>query len=163
MGLIIIDTIKKRSKRILVAVDLNKGVDGRDGVEDIVVVEVGKLDKEKELFDLDFVVLAIHVYHLAVQCLGNADGGAASGQHIVKEGDVEGVALGNTGSNVAEAVENMVAAIFLLDLDIVQVAFAVGQLPFLRIGITFCTNEECVSSGEAKRNPRASTVATLGQ
>ena len=104
---------------------------GSDSVDAVVVVEVGELDEEEEFLHLDFVLMAIEGDGLAVEGFGYAYGGAARGENIVEEGDIEGVAFGNTGGDVAEALVDVVAAVLFLDGNIVEVAFVVGELAFL--------------------------------
>ena len=132
---------------ISVALYLDKRFDWRYGFQPCVVVEVGELDDEDELTHLDFVLLAVEHNTLAVERLGNACRGASRSQYIVEERQVERIALRLAGRNVRQTVEYVVGAIFL---------------PFLRVGTMFCTSFDWVSSGAAKRNPRASTVMTLG-
>ena len=114
--------------------DLDEGLDGGDGVDAGVVVEVGELDEEDELLDFDFVFLAVDGNALAVEVFGDAAGGAAGGEDVVEEGEVEGVTLGDAGGDVAEAVIDMVGAVFLHDLHVVKVALGEGQLAFLADG-----------------------------
>ena len=80
---------------------MDEGLDGGDGVDAGVVVEVGELDEEDEFLDLDFVLLAVDGDALAVEVFGDAAGGAASGEDVVEEGEVEGVALGDAGGDVS--------------------------------------------------------------
>ena len=102
----------------------------RNGVDAVVVVEVGEFDKEEKFLDLDLISFAIQVYHLAVEGFGNATSGAAGSEDVVEKGEIESVAFGNTGGDIAETVEYVVAAIFLHDFDIVEVAFVVRQFSF---------------------------------
>ena len=98
------------------------------------VIEVGELDEEEEFLHLDFVLTAVEGDGLAVEGFGYANGGAARSENIVEEGDIEGVAFGNTGGDVAETVVDVVAAVLFLDGNIVEVAFVVGELAFLAYG-----------------------------
>ena len=119
---------------VLFAFDFEEGVDGCDGVDALVVVEVGELDEEDKFLDLDLIFLAIDDDHLAVEGFGDAAGGAASGEDVVEESEIDSVALGLAGGNVGEAVVDMVGTVFLHYLHIVQVAFGVGELAFLADG-----------------------------
>lgn len=95
------------------------------------VVEAGKLDDVDELANLDLVFFAILVDNLAVEGFGDAYGGAASGENIVEESEVECVALGDTGGDVGKTVVDMVGTIFLHYLYVAEVTLGVGKLAFL--------------------------------
>ena len=109
-------------------------MDGRDGVDALMVVEVGEFDDEEELFDFDLILFAVETDDLVVEGIGDAAGGAAGGENVVEEGEVEGVAFGLTGGDVGEAVEDVVGAIFFFDGHAVEVALAIGELAFLADG-----------------------------
>ena len=116
------------------AFDFDEGVDGGDGVDALVVVEVGKLDEEDEFLDLDLILLAVDDDHLAVEGFGDAAGGAAGGEDIVEEGQIDGVTFGLAGCKVGEAVIDMVGSVFLHYRHVVQVALGVGELALLADG-----------------------------
>ena len=119
---------------MLFAVDLEEGVDGGDGVDALVVVEVGELDEEDKFLDADLVLLAVDDDHLTVKGFGDATGGAAGGEDVVEEGEVDGVAFGLAGGNVGKAVVDMVGTVFLHYRHVVKVALGVGELAFLADG-----------------------------
>ena len=130
-------------------------MDGRDGVDALMVVEVGEFDDEEELFDFDLILFAVEAYDLVVEGIGDAAGGAAGGEDVVEEGEVEGVAFGLTGSDVGEAVKDVVGAIFFFDGHAVEVALAIWELAFLadgdyvlhelRLGEEGCGEDEATS------------------
>ena len=111
-----------------------EGVDGGDGVELLVVVEVGKFYDEEELFDADLVLFAVDDDHFAIEGIGDADSCAASGEDVVEEGEVDSVALGLAGGDVGEAVVDVVGTVFLHNSHIVQVALGIGELALLADG-----------------------------
>ena len=133
-------------------------MDRSDGVDAVVVVKIRKFDEKQKLLDFHFILFAVEMDDLTVESLGNAASGATSGENIVEESDIERIAFGNACRDITEAVVYMVTSVLLFDLHIVKIALAEG-----RIGITFRTNSVLVNKGAAKRKPRASTVATLGQ
>ena len=63
--------------------------------------------------------------------VGNTLGGAARSQHIIDDGDMNLAILRLARSNVAQAIEEMVEAILLLNLHIAQVALVEWQLAAL--------------------------------
>ena len=115
----------------LFAVDFDERMDGRNGVDALVVVEVGELDEEDEFLDFDLIFLAFDEDPLFVERFGDAAGGASGGEDVVEEGEVEGVAFGLSGGDVGEAVEDVVGAVFFLNRHTVEVAFAKGELALL--------------------------------
>lgn len=102
-----------------------------NGIDTFMVIQVGELDEEKELFNFDLIVLAVEVDDLFVEGFGNANSGAACGEDVVEECQIEGVPFGLASSNVTKTIEDMVGAIFFLNGHVMEVAFTEGQLAFL--------------------------------
>lgn len=117
-----------------ISCNLDEGMNRRNRVDALMVIQIGELHEEEELFDFDLVFFAVEGYDLFVQGVGDADGGAACCQDVIEESEIERVAFGFARGNIAKAIEDMVCPIFLHDFHIVEVAFLEWQLAFLTNG-----------------------------
>ena len=93
-----------------------------------------ELYEEDESGHFHAVFLAVEHYFLFVQGEGYAFRGAACGEYVVEEGELEAVTVRHACGYVGEAVEDVVGAIFLHYRDVFEVAFREGQLAFLAGG-----------------------------
>ena len=114
--------------------DVDQGLDGAYFIEEGAAVEAVDFDDEDEVGDFDVVGLAAGDDFALLEATGDAGGGAAGREDVVKEGDVERVAFRDASRYVGKAEVDLVLAVLLGDVYADEVTFGEWEFALLAEG-----------------------------
>ena len=93
--------------------------------------ELFEVNQEDELFNLHTVLLAIYDNAHRLHRVCNTLGCSARSENVVEESNLEYVAFGFAGSDVAQSIEECVESVLLLDAYLDKVALVEGEFAAL--------------------------------